>query len=183
MNDTQAFVTREPAAPWLRHPWIHLNLALHGWRTLIIMIVRYLGCLSPLGMEDFRIKDSQITTSSVLKGTTAYGWQARLNQNIHDWGAWCPDTSSGKMTEKNYDQYIQINLLTLMKITGIATQGRDQSKARDYVRDYKISYRRDGGVWYFYREKDQTVKVNLIDILNSNSNVGIFKTLLYNNLK
>ena len=44
----------------------------------------YLGCLSPLGMEDFRIKDSQITTSSVVNGTTAYGWQARLNQNIGD---------------------------------------------------------------------------------------------------
>ena len=35
-------------------------------------------------MEDFRIKDSQITTSSALNGTTAYGWQARLNQNIGD---------------------------------------------------------------------------------------------------
>ena len=119
-------------------------------------------------MEDFRIKDSQITTSSVLKGTTAYGWQARLNQNIHDWGAWCPDTSQGSIAEKNYDQYIQIDLLSLTKITRIATQGREHSKARDYVKDYKISYRRDGGVWYFYQEKYQNVKVNLIVILNSN---------------
>ena len=132
------------------------------------MIVCYLGCLSPLGMEDFRIKDSQITTSSVLKGTAAYGWQARLNQNIHDCGAWCPDDSGGKITEKNYDQYIQIDLLTLMKITGIATQGRGLSKTRDYVRDYKISYRRDGGVWHFYQEKGQNVTVNLTDILNLN---------------
>ena len=128
------------------------------------MIVCYLGCLSPLGMEGFRIKDSQITTSSVLKGTTAYGWQTRLNQNIGDWGAWCPDGSGGKITERNYDQYIQIDLLNLTKITRIATQGRELSKARDYVKDYKISYRRDGGVWDFYREKDQNVKVNFIDI-------------------
>ena len=132
------------------------------------MIVCYLGCLSPLGMEGFRIKDSQITTSSVLKGTTAYGWQARLNQNIGDWGAWCPDGSSGKITERNYDQYIQIDLLNLTKITRIATQGRELSKKMEYVKDYKISYRRDGGVWYFYRENDETVKVNLIDILKSN---------------
>ena len=55
-----------------------------------------------------------------------------------------------------------------MKITRIATQGRELSKARDYVRDYKISYRRDVGVWDFYREKDQNVKVNLMDILNLN---------------
>ena len=128
------------------------------------MCATYLGCLSPLGMEDFRIKDSQITTSSVLDGTTAYGWQARLNQNIGDWGAWCPDGSGGKTTEKNYDQYIQIDLLKLTKITGIATQGRQYLGGREYPRDYKISYRRDGGAWYFYREKDENVKVNFIDI-------------------
>ena len=123
----------------------------------------YLGCLSPLGMEDGRIKDSQITTSSVIKGRTPYGWQARLNQNIPPWGAWCPDVSAGKRNEWNYDQYIQIDLLNLTKITAIATQGRQYLGGIEYARDYKISYKRDGGVWYFYREKDQTLKVNLID--------------------
>ena len=38
-------------------------------------------------MEDGRIKDSQITTSSVLKGRTPFGWLGRLNQNIPQWGA------------------------------------------------------------------------------------------------
>ena len=117
-------------------------------------------------MEDFRIKDSQITTSSVLKGTTAYGWQARLNQNIRDWGAWCPDGSGGKITEKNYDQYIQIDLLTLMKITRIATQERELSKTIEYVRDYKISYKRDGGVWNFYREKNQGIDCQITVLQN-----------------
>ena len=116
-------------------------------------------------MEDGRIKDSQIINSSVLQERTPYGWQARLKQNILKWGAWCPDNTGGKMNEKNYDQYIQIDLLNLTKITGIATQGREYRNGREYVRDYKISYRRDGGAWYFYRGKDQTVKVNLIDIL------------------
>ena len=127
------------------------------------MIVYYLECVSSLGMADGRIKYSQITTSSVLKGKSPYGWQARLNQDIPQWGAWCPDNSGGKSDEKNYDQYIQIDLLNLTKITGIATQGREYSGGREYVKDYKISYRRDGGVWYLYREKNQTVKVNLID--------------------
>ena len=72
-------------------------------------------------MEDGRIKDSQITTSSVLKGRTPYGWLARLNQNVPQWDAWCPENSGGKINERNYDQYIQINLLNLTKITGIAT--------------------------------------------------------------
>ena len=111
-------------------------------------------------MENGQINNSQITTSSVLEKRTPYGYQARLNQNIPAWGAWCPDVSEGKMNEKNYDQYIQIDLLNLTKITGIATQGRVFSNGREYAKDYKISYRRYGGVWNFYRGKDQTEKVN-----------------------
>ena len=125
-----------------------------------------LGCVSPLGMEDGRIKDSQITASSVLKGKSPFPRLARLNRNIPQWGAWCPDRTGGKRTEKNYDQYIQVDLLNLTKITGIATQGRSYRGGRSCARDYKISYRRDGGIWYFYGGKNQTVKVNFIDILN-----------------
>ena len=125
-----------------------------------------LGCVSPLGMEDGRIKDSQITATSVLKGRSPSPWLARLNRNIPRWGAWCPDITGGKITEKNYDQYIQIDLLNLTKITGIATQGRSYSGGREYAKDYKISYRIDDGIWYFYGGKNQTVKVNFINILN-----------------
>ena len=116
-------------------------------------------------MEDGSIKDSQITTSSILKGRTPYGWLARLNKNIKLWGAWCPNSTGIKMIEKNYDQYIQIDLLNLTKITGIATQGRQHSNGREYAEDYKISYKKDGGKWDYYREKNQIVKVNLIEIL------------------
>ena len=115
-------------------------------------------------MEDGRIKDSQITASSVLKGKSPYAWLARLNQNIKYWGAWCPDITGGKINEKNYDQYIQIDLLNLTKITGIATQGRSYSGGREYARDYKISCRKDGGIWNLYQEKYKTVTVNLIEI-------------------
>ena len=125
-----------------------------------------LECVSPLGMEESRIKDSQITASSVLKGQSPHPWLARLHRNIPFWGAWCPDITGGNITEKNYDQYIQIDLLNLTKITRIATQGRSYSGGREFARDYKISYRRDGGIWGFYRGKDQTVKVNFINILN-----------------
>ena len=117
-------------------------------------------------MKDGRIKDSQITTSSVLKGKSPYGWQARLSKNIAPWGAWCPDNIGGSGTERNYDQYIQIDLLNVTKITKIATQGRQYLEGKEYVKDYKISYRRDGGAWDFYRGKDQTVKVNSINILH-----------------
>jgi hypothetical protein len=111
-------------------------------------------------MADGRIKDSQITVTSVIG--TAYGRQARLRQNIPDWGAWCADVSGGKIREKNYDQYIQIDLLNLTNVTRIATQGREYNGGTEWVKDYKIQYRKDGGVWYFYRGKDQAVMVNLI---------------------
>ena len=130
-------------------------------------------------MADRRINDSQITTSSVIEGRSPYGWQARLNQNIQPWGGWCPDVDvGGKINKKNYDQYIQIDLLNLTKITGIATQGREYLTGREYVEDYKISYKRDGGVWHFYQERNQTVKVNLIEILHSQFK-HFFETLLF----
>jgi hypothetical protein len=109
-------------------------------------------------MADGRIKDSQIRVSSLL--STAYGGQARLRQNIPNWGAWCANVSGGKITTRNYDQYILIDLLNLTKITGIATQGRECNGGREWAKDYKLFFRKDDAPWYFYRRKDQDVKVN-----------------------
>ncbi len=106
--------------------------------NIVISLLCHSECISLLGMADRTIKDSQITTSSVQH--TAYGWQARLHQNIPNWGAWCPDVSGGSKTKRNYDQYIQIDLLKLTKITRIATQGREYAGGKEYVKDYKISY-------------------------------------------
>ena len=122
-------------------------------RCLNTIIVYYLECISALGMEDRTIKDSQITTSSIRY--TAYGWQARLRQNIPNWGAWCVEISGGSKIKRNYDQYIQIDLLKLTNITRIATQGREHAGGRQYVEDYKISYSNYSHNWIFYREKDQ----------------------------
>ena len=134
-------------------------------RCLNTIIVYYLECTSPLGMADrSKIKDSQITTSSVLRD--AYGWQARLRQNIPNWGAWCLDVSGGSKTKKNYDQYIEIDLLKLTKITRIATQGREHAIGKEYVKDYKISYSKDSFNWIFYREKDQAANETKVDMIN-----------------
>ena len=121
-----------------------------------------LECSSPLGMEDGRIKDSQIKSTGVIKNRSPFGWQARLNRNIPHWGGGCPDVSGGKMTGKNYDQYIQIDLLNLTKITGIATQGRSYSNGREFAKDFKISCSKDGEMWSNYGENFQTEKVKLI---------------------
>ena len=135
---------------------------------MYICIISSVECNSPLGMEDDRINNSQITTTGTPPRQSAYGWQARLNKNIPKWGAWCVNTSGGMIKRKNYDQYIMIDLLNLTKITGIATQGRQGPKknGNEWVRDYKLSYRRDDGVWHFYRGKDNSVKVSLIEMFH-----------------
>ena len=115
-------------------------------------------------MQDGRIKDSQISASSIIKGKSPFPWLARLNRNIPSWGGWCPDVTGGKINEKNYDQYIEIDLVNLTEITGVATQGRSYSNGAEYAKDYKISYRKDGGEWDFFKKEDETVKVNLIEI-------------------
>jgi hypothetical protein len=127
-------------------------------------IVLFLECKSSLGMEDGRIKDSQINVTSFIR--TAYGKQARLRRNMPYWGAWCPNMTGMSMREGNYDQYIQIDLLNLTKITRIATQGREYNRGREWAKDYKLSYRKDGAAWHYYQEKDEDAKVNLIKMFH-----------------
>jgi hypothetical protein len=57
-------------------------------------------------------------------------------------------------------------LLNLTKITRIATQGRQYNRGIEKVKDYKLSYRKDGGVWHFYQGIDQDAKVNLIKMFH-----------------
>ena len=147
-------------------------MELHGYNPkfvqctlkIIIPILCYLECISPLGMTDGRIKDSQINFTSFIR--TAYGGQAHLRQNIPDWGAWCADVSGGKITTRNYDQYILIDLLNLTKITGIATQGREYNGGREWAEDYKLSYRKDDAPWHYYKGKYQDAKVHLIKMFH-----------------
>ena len=118
------------------------------------ILIKLTECTSPLGMEDGRIKGSQITTSGVARGTTARGWQARLNRKIPQYGAWCANVRGGSSVSRNYDQYIQIDLMNLTNITGIATQGRHPSGGTEHVKDYSISYSKDSLNWTFYIGKN-----------------------------
>ncbi|CAB4039988.1 Hypothetical predicted protein [Paramuricea clavata] len=108
-------------------------------------------------MKDGRIKDSQITVTSFIR--TAHSKQARLRQNMPNWGAWCPNMTGMSMLEGNYDQYIQIDLLNLTKITRIATQGREYNEGREWAKVYKLSYRKNGATWHYYKEKDEDAKL------------------------
>ena len=145
---------------------------------LLNLVMLSTGCkISTLGMEDGRIKKSQITTTGVARGTTARGWQARLNKNIPSYGAWCAYVNIGSKKYRNYDQYIQIDLVNLTTITGIATQGRHPSRGNEHVTNYKISYRKDSRKWTFYNEKDQSS--NEIKIFQGKDIETLMTVLLY----
>ena len=133
---------------------------------LFINLLIFIACSDPLGMENKKIKDSQITVSSNYDESDS-GKTARLHTNIPKWGAWCPNITNAenKHIIKYYDEYIQIDLLDLTTITKVATQGRSLSGGTEYVKSYQISYSYDNRDWIYimyYTEKSSNVKVNMV---------------------
>ncbi|XP_074639733.1 uncharacterized protein LOC141897950 isoform X2 [Acropora palmata] len=105
-------------------------------------------CNSALGLEDLRIKDSQLTAQSYYESLSIGGGIsvdtepkcARLNKNNC---AWCAPRGNG--------QYLQVDLRRDFVITGIATQGLE-ALSDYYVRRYKVSHSRDGYTWSIFPE-------------------------------
>uniref|UniRef100_A0A8C5CJL8 Tyrosine-protein kinase receptor n=1 Tax=Gadus morhua TaxID=8049 RepID=A0A8C5CJL8_GADMO len=105
-------------------------------------------CRSALGMQDGRIKDSDITASSQWYETTGPKY-ARLNREGGD-GAWCPE---GEL-EPSDSQYLQVDLGQLTFLTVVGTQGRyARSSGKEYARAYRLAYSRDGALWRAWRNR------------------------------
>ncbi|KAG1967008.1 discoidin domain-containing receptor 2-like [Pimephales promelas] len=105
-------------------------------------------CRYPLGMEDGRIKNDDITASSQWYETTGPQY-ARLNREEGD-GAWCP---AGQLQPSDV-QYLQIDLRQLIFLTVVATQGRyARSSGNEYARKYRLEYSRDGRRWISWRNR------------------------------
>ncbi|CAL8335094.1 unnamed protein product [Gadus morhua 'NCC'] len=105
-------------------------------------------CRSALGMQDGRIKDSDITASSQWYETTGPKY-ARLNREEGD-GAWCPE---GEL-EPSDSQYLQVDLGQLTFLTVVGTQGRyARSSGKEYARAYRLAYSRDGTLWRAWRNR------------------------------
>ncbi|XP_044162875.1 uncharacterized protein LOC122947546 [Acropora millepora] len=106
------------------------------------------NCTTPLGLEDLRIQDSQITARSYYESLSIGGGKsvdtepkcARLNKNNC---AWCAPRVNG--------QYLQVDLRRNFIITGIATQGFEALNDY-YVRRYKVSHSRNGHTWSIFPE-------------------------------
>ncbi|XP_017287310.1 coagulation factor V [Kryptolebias marmoratus] len=112
------------------------------------------GCSLPLGMESGLIKDHHITGSS-----TASSWfspwkpsLARLNKQgaINAWKAEISDMN----------QWLQVELPQIKKITGIVTQGAKSFGKEMYVMSYSLQYSDNGIHWSHYsNDVDEPVKV------------------------
>ena len=136
---------------WKIKPWkVRSRIGLHGSAPQILQeiiwtlvaFIRFLlsACDSPLGMEDSRIKDDQISALTWLyfdKSYTRYYRPhfARLNYKKGG-GGWCSEEH-----ERYPGQYLEIDLGVDRKITSIGTQGRHGGN--EWVDEYGIIYKRD----------------------------------------
>ena len=123
---------------WLAADKLHIAL-----RVLWLFFLYFAECNSALGLEDLVIQDSQLTAQSYYESLSIGGGKsvdtepkcARLNKNKC---AWCAPRGNG--------QYLQVDLHSDFRITGIATQGFE-ALMDYYVRRYRVSHSRNGLKW------------------------------------
>ncbi|KAG5833345.1 hypothetical protein ANANG_G00274960 [Anguilla anguilla] len=130
------------------------------------------GCSVPLGMESGRISDLQITASSVASSWFAGPWQpwfARLNKQgaVNAWQA----------KTNNMQQWLQVELKDVKKITGIVTQGAKSMGTEMYVTEYTIEYSKDGKTWIKYKEDEDDFDQKIFP--GNEDNNGHMKNYIY----
>ncbi|KAG8450355.1 hypothetical protein GDO86_002850 [Hymenochirus boettgeri] len=120
-----------------------------GPLSMTLFTFKTSGCYGTLGMESGVIPESQISSSSFLEWTDHMGqnnmWKSersRLKKPGPSWAA--------SFNDEN--QWLQIDLNKLKKITGIITTGSTMDKFNYYVSAYKMAYSEDGTKWTMYRE-------------------------------
>lgn len=101
-------------------------------------------CNVPLGIEDKRITNGQLSASSYYNHYLA-PWHGRLN---HRW--------SWSVRHRNNRQWLQVNFQEIYRIRGIGTQGRQD--ANQWVKSYALSYGLNGVDFAPYKERGR-VKV------------------------
>lgn len=83
-------------------------------------------CRVPLGVEDKRITNGQLTASTYYNSNLS-PWHGRLN---HRW--------SWSVRTRNNKQWLQVNFQQIYRISGICTQGRQDSD--QWVKSYTLTY-------------------------------------------
>uniref|UniRef100_A0A671Y3N9 ferroxidase n=1 Tax=Sparus aurata TaxID=8175 RepID=A0A671Y3N9_SPAAU len=136
------------------------------------------GCSVPLGMESLLIEDHHITASSIASSWYSGPWKpslARLNRQgtINAWQA--------KYNDMN--QWLQVELPQIKKITGIITQGAKSLGTEMYVISYSLQYSDNGIHWKHYTDDEGLAfKVSCQDIktfLGNTDNNDHVKNYIY----
>ena len=113
----------------------------------------FLGrCSLPLGLEDKRITNGLLSASTYYNAHLA-PWHGRLN---HRW-SWSARTN-------NLNQWLQVSFVVVVKVTGIATQGRQDYN--QWVTQYIVSYSPDSNNFRFYQEGRSTKVRVILSIFN-----------------
>ena len=101
-----------------------------------------LGCMSPYGMENRQISDSQIKSSTQLdENHSAKHSRLHSKANRENGGSW-------SALKNDVNQWLQVDLGTYVRVTGIATQGRN---GRDeWVTKFSLQYGEDGDTFHFF---------------------------------
>lgn len=129
------------------------------------------GCSEPLGLKNNTIPDSQITASSSYKtwNLRAFGWYPHLGRldNQGKINAWTAQSNSAK-------EWLQVDLGTQKRVTGIITQGARDFGHIQYVASYKVAHSDDGVQWTVYEEQG-TSKVFQGNLDNNSHKKNIFE--------
>ncbi|KAF1383002.1 hypothetical protein PFLUV_G00149710 [Perca fluviatilis] len=124
------------------------------------------GCSVPLGMESRLIEDHRITASSTATSWYSGPWRAslaRLNTQgtINAWQA----------KHGNMNQWLQVELPTIKKITGIMTQGAKSLGKEMYVMSYALQYSNNGIHWKQYTDDESIPSKTFLGNTNNNDHV------------
>lgn len=129
------------------------------------------GCSEPLGLKNNTIPDSQITASSSYKtwNLRAFGWYPHLGRldNQGKINAWTAQSNSAK-------EWLQVDLGTEKRVTGIITQGARDFGHIQYVASYKVAHSDDGVQWTVYEEQG-TPKVFQGNLDNNSHKKNVFE--------
>ncbi|XP_072028746.1 uncharacterized protein [Amphiura filiformis] len=127
------------------------------------------ACQAPLGLEDGRILDNQLTASTVWPSDGNYKpSNARLNRQTQ-----YPSGGSWIAQYNDADQWIQVDLGVLTRVTGVLTQGRPSnlnerfsggaSCCPQWVENFKVQYSNDGTNWPFVQSANNQTFVGNTD--------------------
>ncbi|XP_015774365.1 PREDICTED: EGF-like repeat and discoidin I-like domain-containing protein 3 [Acropora digitifera] len=152
-NYNRYTIVKHELTPPIRAKFIRFNPK--GYRSYVAMRIELYGCYyggerfcnNPVGLQHNRLKNPAITASSYLTNTYAPRF-ARLH-GVRSWIS----------KHNNHNQWLQVDLGRAMKITGIATQGRQD--AAQWTTAYYVKFSMDGIYFAIVRHWWNAVKIHL----------------------